>query len=438
MSINNLFNHPVAVASELFSAGWCNLDCQYCYISKVNRIKDIHKIILDKIKSGKFLEELKYYFGEDLESIGHWGTEPTLTIRLFKEFYEKAVEIFPKLKLISLSSNFMTNPDNIVEFARSIPKKLNLDLQISIDGPPEITDKNRRLGSTDKIIENVLYVFKKLNGENRVISVHVKPTASREDIKYLSGFDNLKYYYDFFEDFFGRLSEFKNIKFSNVVNPTVVIPDDYTKEDGINFCQLYKNQIILRENYKYNFISPPESYVYLRAIDRLRSKKEFYSKHRMFVCSAGDSCFAIGERPYAFHYCHRSFYSDDNIYLKEADIGDGEANLKKLVVMYGNSSKTDRLRFLIRPRSYNDFGRLLENFVHSSCYSLAECGMINDVYKEWDMSRMLSFYYLLIGCFIDALVKTGSFFIPDSDLLVLLGNGFGELCTSRLLKESYI
>jgi len=442
MSINNLFSHPVAVASELFSAGWCNLDCKYCYISKVDRIKDIHKDIIYKIKSGKFLEELKYYFGDSLEGIGHWGTEPTLTIELFEDFYKKAIEMFPKLRVISFSSNFMTNPDKIVKFVRFIPKKLDLDLQISIDGPPEITDKNRRLGSTNKIIENIFYVLRKLNCDNtRQIFVHVKPTASREDIKYLSKFDNLKYYYDFFEDLFSKLFEFRNIRIGNRVDPTLVMPDNYTKDDGINFYVMYKNQIILRENYKYKFISPPDSYIYERAVDKLFSKDRFYNQHRMFLCSAGDSCFALGNRPFSLHYCHRAFYTDDDDYVRQIDDVDHqsiERILGTFAVIKNKASKLDIIKFLMRPRCFNDFARLTENFFYSICVSLVDTGVINDIYKNWEMSKILNFYYLLIACFLESAAKSGSMFIPDSNIITVLGNGFGELCTKRLIQGGYL
>jgi len=224
----------------------------------------------------------------------------------------------------------------------------------------------------------------------------------------------------------------------NIVDPTVVISSDcnYNKEDGINFYKLYKNQIILKENYKYRFINPPESYIYRRAVDKLVSKREFYSKHKMFLCSAGDSCFALGEKPYSLQYCHRCFYSDDELYLKESNLD--ESSLGKLGVINKESSEIDILKFLIRSRVYNDFGRLLENFAYSSCYTLAECGIINSIYKDFDMTKMLNFYCMLIKCYLESLVKSGSMFIPDSSLFILLGNGYGELCTSRLIKEGYI
>jgi hypothetical protein len=81
MNLNEKFfsSRDVAVAVEMFSAGWCNLQCKYCYIPKTDFLRTVHKNIIEKIKNGSLLEEISKIFGEDLESLSHWGTEPTLT-----------------------------------------------------------------------------------------------------------------------------------------------------------------------------------------------------------------------------------------------------------------------------------------------------------------------------------------------------------------------
>ena len=88
MDINRFYSHPVVVASEIFAAGWCNLNCKYCYIPKTDFLKKIHKSILERIEDGTLLEELKNTYGENLTSISHWGTEPTLTVGKFKKRIE--------------------------------------------------------------------------------------------------------------------------------------------------------------------------------------------------------------------------------------------------------------------------------------------------------------------------------------------------------------
>jgi sulfatase maturation enzyme AslB (radical SAM superfamily) len=142
--INRFFSKPVFVATELFASGWCNLSCKYCYIPKTDFLKEIHKDIIQKIQDDRYIDTLIDMFGEDLEAISHWGTEPSLTVKLFKRFYEKADKAFPKLKTIKISSNFMTPPDNIFTWITEIlptSKELDVEIQVSCDGPPSITDK---------------------------------------------------------------------------------------------------------------------------------------------------------------------------------------------------------------------------------------------------------------------------------------------------------
>jgi len=38
--INSYFKFPLVVATELFSAGFCNLNCTYCYIPKTKILKN--------------------------------------------------------------------------------------------------------------------------------------------------------------------------------------------------------------------------------------------------------------------------------------------------------------------------------------------------------------------------------------------------------------
>ena len=83
--LNRYFSHPVVVAAELFSAGWCNLACKYCYIPKTDFLKGIHKSIINSIEDGTYIKDLKEMYGDKLESLAHWGTEPTLTVKKFKK-----------------------------------------------------------------------------------------------------------------------------------------------------------------------------------------------------------------------------------------------------------------------------------------------------------------------------------------------------------------
>lgn len=450
--LNRFFTHPHIVATELFSSGWCNLECTYCYIPKRPFLKDIHAQIIEKIKSGKYLEELIEMYGEDLEAISHWGTEPTLTLKYFKEFYDKAVDVFPKLNQIKLSSNFMTNPDNLVTFLRDIlptRKKLNVEIQVSIDGPPFITDKNRLGGSTEKIIENCYYVTSQINDMElpHFIRMHTKPTFGADDIAAVKSYEKMKEYYEFFDNFIDKWVEknHKNkVSIEPCCDPTLALPGVYTVEDGKNFAELTRNQYKLKE-LKWKRLFPECSY-YTRLMGRYVTFREYYTKHKMFTCSAGDSCFGAGDLPSAIHPCHQTFYMDHPEYFEETK----KYKLNKQILEGLETGKTQQLgeNYIVNPeddlkylsilyktRSFNDCTTLkLSNGV-AAILELADCGQVSKIYKDPKMAEMMSYIMQTTECQFDSLQISGSIFIPAMSIIRLFGNGVFEFLLKRIIRE---
>ena len=239
--LNKYYSYPVVTAVELFSAGWCNLECKYCYIPKTDFLKGVHKTIIQRIKDGGFIQDLKDIYGDQLTAIAHWGTEPTLTVTQFREFYKQAYKEFPKLDTIKISSNFMTNPENLLKFVTEIlpddEKQLDVNIQVSLDGPAYITDKNRLGGSTEQIMKNCIYFTKELNriGTKHNVAMHLKPTAGNDDILSLSDMKKTIEYYEFFDEFMTQWREANSNKIADImaaVDPTLVLPGHYTSEDG--------------------------------------------------------------------------------------------------------------------------------------------------------------------------------------------------------------
>lgn len=450
--LNRFFSHPQIVAAELFSSGWCNLECKYCYIPKRPFLKEIHAGIIEKIKDGRYLQELKDCYGEELESTSHWGTEPTLTLKYFKDFYEKAIEAFPKLHGIRLSSNFMTNPDNLITFLKDIlPTKrtFSVEVQVSIDGPPFITDKNRTGGSTEKIIENCLHITKEINNLDlpHEIRMHFKPTFGAEDIAEVKTYEKLKEYYLFFDDLVEKwvaTNHRKKVDIRKFCDPTLALPGLYTVQDGKNFAELTENQFLLQQ-LKWKHIIPNSSY-YLRMMDKFTSFREYYTKHKMFTCSAGDSCFAVGDLDSTLHPCHQTFYLDHPEYMNETmkyklnqQILDG-IETGKTEALRDNyiSDPGDDLKFLsvlLKTRSFNDLTSLkLSNGV-AAILELADCGQISKIYKDTKMAHMLSYIMQTTECQLDSLQISGSIFVPAMSLIRLFGNGAFESILKRILKE---
>jgi sulfatase maturation enzyme AslB (radical SAM superfamily) len=452
-TINKHYTNPPVVAVELFSSGWCNLACKYCYIPKTDFLKGIHKNIIDRIKDGSMVEELKEIYGADLEVIAHWGTEPTLTIMHFKDFYEKAAEAFPKLKGIKTSSNFMTNPSNLVKFVTEIipqHKELDVNIQVSLDGPPFITDKNRLGGSTWKIVENCVNFTKELNdvGTIHKVTMHFKPTAGDDDILLLADMGRATKYYEFFDEVTYKWSQANHNKLvgiSTACDPTLVLPGTYTSEDGKNFYKLYLNQMELRKR-KWKAIAPPDSNYYGRFKEKSSFYKELFIKHRMFTCSAGDSCFALGDIPGTSHICHQSFYVDHKEYYDEVrkygldeqtmeGIESGRIdNLKDHFITTSDDEKqTTRLQYLTR--SYNDFVEFKHSTTIAQILELADCGQINPVYKDLELAKQFSYFAQVLDCPMDNQMISGSLLAGATPLLRVFGNGVFEDILRRVLKE---
>jgi len=448
MSINEKYfnKQPVAQASELFAAGWCNLSCKYCYIPKTDFLKGIHQNIIKRIEDGSLLKDAWDFFGEDMETFSHWGTEPTLTLTKFKPFYDEAFKIFPKLKKIFFSSNFMTNPENIVKFAHEIlPQRddIELGIQISLDGPAWITDDNRTGGSTLKIIQNANDVIKRLDTPIK-IAFNVKSTIGINKLRELADFKKVEEYYDFFEETLGLWFESmkgKNMKFGKCVDPTFVVPSPYTQEDGKALSAMYDHQICLQQK-TWNNITPPDCHYYGRWMGRLPYYREFFTKQRMFTCSAADSNFAIGDKQGIVHGCHRSFYMNHPEYENECKKWgldeqtmegietERSKDLTKLTIADMNN-EAEITKMLYLNRAYHDNVKFRLSTSMALIKELAIIGQVSKVYKDWRWAELFAMFIQNMVCQMDN-ISTGSCLeINPASYFRLFGNGTFEKIIER-------
>ena len=456
------FNHSNPVAMELFSSGWCNLDCAYCYIPKDDKfLMKFHRKIIENIKNGIYIKKLKELYGNNLTSISHWGTEPTLTLQLFNDFYIKALEEFPKLENFKLSSNFMTNPKILSNFIKKFSiednRKFTFDIQISLDGPEWITDKNRIKGSTKKIVNNVIKFVDLINSEklsdNKIIKIHFKCTSTRDDHKKLANdYDLLIDYYQFFDNILKQIYD-KNEKYRNIKNmpiscdPTIVVPQKFTKEDGQIISKLYDNQIKLKSENKYKYVKPDSTY-YHRFKNRSLQLNELFIKHKMFTCSAGDSCFSTDESLNIIP-CHRAYYLNDDNYndivkkhLKNKKYETGIINsknekcnnLEQVKKYYISNDDKTLLNQMLLNRSYHDFFKSRHTTEVSIIKMMAECDQVSKVYTNYSNASYLSiFTSICMNCCMENIFNNGSINVSDSYLLKLFGNGLAE----KILKRIY-
>lgn len=421
-------------ACEVLTTGWCPLECKYCYIPKNEYMKEMHREIVESLKSGEFLDRLEAVFGDRLEYLGFWGTEPTLTLDILGEKLPEVFERFPKIKELSFSTNMMLDSRIIVRFVdkcRKLDRKLLLKVQVSLDGPPWITDENRQGGAAGVMEQKLFEIVHQLNrGNMRQLEVQFrwKPTHSIDNFKAFVGDTKLLHEY---KEFFERLNKrFEDENTNEKVKllggsytPTIVVPGKYTTEDGMVFAEYVK--AVHREGFETSY-SP-------RVMRLVRNQLEL-GKRRQFSCSGGDSNFGLGK---TIQICHRTFYYDDEKYLssvlEQADTENWDVSLfRRGTLDFINKwyiiDPKDELaknRFMYVMRGYHDFWRLQMGYTNAMLMELAYAGQIDERYLHDAGLRELFALFLnaSMSCPMENLLNTGSIHLQVVSLMRLFGNG---------------
>jgi sulfatase maturation enzyme AslB (radical SAM superfamily) len=456
-----MYKNKRAVACEMFSSAVCNIECNYCYIPKVKEMKNIHKHIIETMESGKYIEYLKNTYGDRLESLGFWGTEPTLTLSKVQNMLPQLLKEFPKLKDLSWSSNFITSPKVTIDFLNAIPKDAGLKItyQASLDGPHAITDVNRAPGATDKIIANILEMIKRINdvnlGTNTVV-FNSKPTWGSDNLHYYAKDKKLLYeYYQFFEDLVGKMYAInKNPRFHIQfgANFSLAVPGRYTTEDGKLFSEILDYMYEIEENAlknrTYKYISPETNTYEYRLKRILDYERELITKQEMFTCSGGDSNYALDDVA-DLHICHRSLYLNNEAYIKNVietlDMENWEVSFfdrpsvelvkdKWIVSTYDDYELS---RFAYITGSYHHHLKLKLSFTFAMIKELVECGQIDPIFEQDTNLKMAFALFLNVAhsCPLENVLNTGIIHFTTASLFRLFGNGVFQKTFAKVLQK---
>ena len=136
----------------------CNLRCEYCAYSDkyLNRVHANERMDFDTAKKGiEFL--IDHSKDVDQVHISFYGGEPLLEFDLLKKCINYAIEIGEGKKVtFGLTTNATLFTKEMIEFF----EQHDVNIMISLDGPKEIHDENRKFsvsnkGSFDKILSNL-------------------------------------------------------------------------------------------------------------------------------------------------------------------------------------------------------------------------------------------------------------------------------------------
>ena len=177
----NIFNSQLKdniTLMYIIPTNTCNLGCKYCFIGSLlnNQIKMTDEILYKSIRL--FNKQLNNNKG----TILFYGGEPLMNFDIVK----KAVE-YCKLNNYNNTFSMVTNGLLINEEIADFIKENNISVGISLDGPKELTNKNRvyknsTIGTYDDVIEK-LKVLK-----NKQVDFGLSITLSKDFIKYKDAF----------------------------------------------------------------------------------------------------------------------------------------------------------------------------------------------------------------------------------------------------------
>ena len=150
----------------------CNLMCKYCFIGKLNNdhpIKMTEETLINAIdKFYKHLNDINYNDGR----IMFYGGEPLISFDLIK----KCIYHINENKYTNITVGLVTNATLLTEEMANFFKKYNISIGVSLDGPKNVTDKNRifysdNLSVYDSVFEKIKMLKKKEVNFNLSITI---------------------------------------------------------------------------------------------------------------------------------------------------------------------------------------------------------------------------------------------------------------------------
>lgn len=419
----------------LYSTALCNLDCTYCYINKNKGLKAIDRVLEESFADPDYyFDFIREYFPNcgDLRNLEVWGAETFLHMERVFPTLHKLIGFYPFFRHFFASTNF-SYPDwtdkvfaLLTQFAPYAPRRFDVQLQLSLDGPEEINDATRGRGTTAKCLENFERLLARAEEipENVSVMLSFKPTLSVGTMYRLDTKEKLVAYYRFFEALIQRVTELERPNLQvNFPVPNIGVPAPATKSDGEFFARLVKNCRELEAEGPFRFYREITPFA-----TNVRPKGEDTYNYPCFNCGTGSK--NVGFLPnHLISSCHNGFVDVledyEKCFLENPD-SSIDAKLFQPTHNKFTHTEADYARYEQQIAHYNDPGSqcrmgCLAGFIRA----LAVAGEIEEKYAtEEGAFRAAELYQsCTCNCLRDNYMVTGSTTLQPEGMIKLLLNG---------------
>lgn len=432
----------------LYSTALCNLNCTYCYINKNKGLQAIDRLLAESFDyPDYYFDFIRDYFPRrgDLQNLEVWGAETFLHMERVYTTLHKLIGHYPFFRRFFASTNF-SYPEwtdkffgLLGQFAKYAPRRFDVTLQLSLDGPAEFTDRTRGAGVTAKCLENFDRLLARAGEipENVHVSLAFKPTLAVDTMYLLDTKGKIIDYYLFFEGLIHKVIDLNQTNISvNFPVPNMGVPTPANKADGEFFAQLCQNcRELEREGGRFAFYQEITPFA-----TNVRPKNEDTYNYPCFNCGTGSK--NLGFLPgRLLSSCHNGFVDVLEDYEKEF-LANPESSIDpKLFQPTHNKfthTESDYPAYEKQAGHYNAPGSLcrmgcLAGFIRT----LALAGEIQEKYStEKGAFRGAELYQsCTCNCLRDNYMVTGSTTLQPEGMIKLLLNGAVEYIMNGFGKE---
>lgn len=424
-----------------YTAAVCNLNCRYCSIDKNPVLVSIDKELEESFKGDYYINFLKEIFPnpKQLERVETWGGEPSLGWHRMHNLLAQIIDFYPAFSTFFSSTNmvqpfFLKELGDLLSIFSNYPdRKFRFILQLSLDGPDKINDKNRGKGVTNKIRDSFSKMcdsFVNIVPSNVFLETYFKPTLDNECIEKLQTKESIIEYYKFFEEFydeFYKLNKTDNVKIFPTL-PNTATPGRNTVQDGKNFANMCKlcREIEEEAPFKYFEKITPYNNNSCRRVESITTPG--------FTC--GTCKYVVGLLPNdMISGCHAAFVDLLEDYQKSIK----KEHYDSKSLDYGVFNK-DSINFFCFHKSelakrekqieyyYNEGTSARLVTLKTLIQTLAYAGQIDEVFIDEEKALQAADLYSInaSNCMKDNIGASSSVTIPSASLVKLLLNGAYE------------